>query len=181
MPDNTNDDTSGSEQESSQSSTEAAGADEQDPNKVIEDLRKRQSGADKARDAAIAERDRLAAELRALQAGEKPAQPKDKDGNVDIEAVKRELRAEYEQNLAKEKAATEAKFLDAQFPEARKRFPEVTDPAKLVELENYYGEAPKPVGNNAPRSAGAKSIDDMSIKELRDSLDQQLPGVLGRS
>lgn len=143
--------------------------------------RRRQAGADAARDRAIAERDALAAELaaeRAAKAAKKPEDP----ATVDIEAVKRELRAEFEAELANKTKAQEAKFLDAQFPEARKRYPEVTDPVKLTELETLFGEPAKPVGNNQSRqSGGTKSIDDMSIAELRASLDSQLGGVLDRS
>jgi len=163
-----------------QSSTEAAadGADGGQDELTL--AKRRQAGADKARDAAIAERDDLARQLAEARAT-KPAAKDEKGDAVDVEAVKRELRAEFEAELANKTKAQEAKFLDAQFPEARKRFPEVTDPVKLTELETVFGENPTPVGNNSQRKTENKSIDDMSIAELRASLDTQLPGVLGRS
>lgn len=163
-----------------QSSTEAAGDGADGGQDELTLAKRRQAGADKARDAAIAERDearRLLAEARAPKAPTKD----DKDSAIDIEAVKRELRAEFDKELADKTSAQEAKFLDAQFPEARKRFPEIVDPVKLTELETVFGEAPKPVGNNQQRTTEAKNIDDMSIAELRASLDNQLSGVLGRS
>lgn len=151
-----------------------------DTDKVIEDLRKRQSGADRAREVAIAERDALAAQLEALRSGKAA---KDGDGSapaVDIEAVKRELRQEFEAELAKGVAAERAKALDAQFPAARTRFPEIVDAAKLAELEAMFGDAPKPIGNNQQRSTAPRSLTDMSVKELRESLDSQVAGFLGR-
>lgn len=164
--------------EGTDQSPEGAGGSEADPQKVIEDLRKRQSGADKAREVAIAQRDELQARLDAALSGKGKA---DDGQSRDEAAIRAEVSKEFEQKLASERAADLAKVLDAQFPAARKRFPGVTDPAQLVELEEFFGEpkaAPKPIGNNPQGSGSAKSIDDMSIKELKASLDGQLAGVL---
>jgi hypothetical protein len=175
------DTTTGSTEEAAQSSTEA-GSEAADPQKVIDDLRKRQSGADKARDTAIAERDELARRLEALTSGK--ASTGNESTTKDEAAIRAEVSKEFEQRLANERAADLAKVLDATFPVARKKFPGITDAAQLAELETVFGEdktpaPPKPIGNN-PASAGkgAKNIEDMSVKELREQLDREAQGLL---
>jgi len=179
VPENTNEnDGAASSDGEGQSSEEAAGAEQNQPSE-LELAKRRQAGADKARDAAIAERDALQARLDAALSAKPPKKDDDGAGTVDIEAVKRELRAEFEAELANKTKAQEAKFLDAQFPEARKRFPEVTDPVKLTELETLFGEAPKPVGNNAAKGSGQKNIEDMTSKELQAYMKGLDPSTLG--
>jgi hypothetical protein len=165
-----------------QSSTGAADSNAADPAKVIEDLRKRQSGADKARDIAIAERDALKKEYDALIAGQRSSN-QSADSQKTEAAIRAEVQAELERQYA-EKTRTElAKVLDQTYPAARKKFPSLTDAAQLAELEAVFGEAPaapKPIGNNPQGSAGqgAKRIEDMSTKELRDAADKQLADLL---
>lgn len=181
MPENTTEnDNAASEAADDQSANAAAEGAQNQPDE-LELAKRRQAGADKARDTAIAERNALQARLDELTTAKPTDKKSDGDGTVDVEALKRELQADFDKRLAETVAAERGKALDAQFPEARKRFPEVTDAAKLVELETLFGETPKPVGNNAARTTGQKNIDDMSIAELRKSLDSQLAGVLDRS
>jgi len=154
------------------------GAGEGDAPDELTILRKRQAGADKARDVAIAERDRLAAELEALRA--RPVgKPSDPDA-FDAEAFKRELQADFDSKLAEGTKAAQAKVLDAQFPEARKRYPEVTDSAKLAELESFFSDAPTPIGNNAAKDSQSKRIEDMSTKELVNEVNRQAAGLLAK-
>jgi hypothetical protein len=167
------DTTTGSSDGDGQSSEEAAGT-APDPQKVIEDLRKRQSGADRAKAEALAERDALQRRLDALLSGKSGEQSA--DSPKDEAAIRAEVAKEYEERLAKAQQAAKAEALDARFPEARKRFPEITDAAKLAELETMFGEAPppKPIGNNPPKDGGGKkNIEDMTVAELRASLDEQ--------
>lgn len=173
------DTTTGSSDEGSQSSEEAGTA-AGDPQKVIDDLRKRQSGADKAKEVAIAERDALQRRLDALLTGKTGEQSE--SGTKDEATIRAEVSREYEAKLAEAAKAAKAEALDAQFPVARKRYPEVTDAVKLAELETLFAEAPappKPIGNNpAGTGTGAKRIEDMSIAELRQSLDNEAAKVL---
>lgn len=165
-----------------QSSTEAAGDGGTGGPDELTILRKRQAGADKAREAAIAERDALQARLdAALAAKSGKSGDDDKSGTVDVEALKRELQADFDKKLAETVAAERGKALDAQFPEARKRFPEVTDPAKLVELETLFGEPQKPVGNNPPKRSEQKNIEDMTSKELQAYMKGLDPSAVGIS
>jgi len=178
VPDNTNDDQSQAPADGTAQSPEGAGDNAADPAKVIEDLRKRQSGADKAKAEAIAERDAIKRQYDALLSGKSGQQS---DGTAKDEAtIRAEVKREYDEKLAEAQKAIEAATLDAKFPTARKRFPEVTDTAKLAELEVLFGDSPappKPIGNNPTKDAGGKNVEDMSTKELRDLLDEQVKGL----
>ncbi len=139
---------------------------EDQTDKAIEDARKRQAGAEKARQEAIRERDEAKAAYEALRTGKK-SEPKADE--FDQEAFKRDVQESANK-------AIEAARLDAKYPTARGRFPEVTDTAKLAELESLFTdnatpETPKPVGNNPARAAtGAKNIEDMSSAELQQHI-----------
>lgn len=174
------DDTTNGSADGGAQSPEGAGGEGTDPQKVIEDLRKRQSGADKAKEAAIAERDAYKARLDALlsgnggQSGEPPK---------DAASIRAEVEREYEAKLAEARKAAQAEALDARFPAARKFAPEVYDAAKLAELEVLLtpaSAAPKPIGNNpqGQQGSGGKRTEDMSVKELRSLADQQLAELL---
>jgi hypothetical protein len=161
-------------------SPEGAASAAPDPEKVIADLTKRQSGADKARDIAIAERDEARRQYEALLAGKSSVQDPNKP--KDEATIRAEVAREYDERLARERATDLAKVLDTQFPVARKKFPGLTDAAQLAELEEVFGDRapapPTPIGNNPPKDAGgSKNIDDMSVAELRASLDAQVAGL----
>lgn len=158
-----------SDQTGDQSSSEAGDQSSFDPAAELESLRKRQSGADKARDIAIAERDRLAAELAALKTG-KPAGKSEGGSDVDVEALKQELRKEFSEQTAKAVEAERLKGLQRLYPNATKRFPGLADEAQLAELEEVFGDRPKPVGNNASRDQKPKSDEDMTAAELAASI-----------
>lgn len=174
------DDTTTGSTDASGQSPEGAAGNGADPQKVIEDLRKRQSGADKARDVAVAERDLLQRQLDALLSG-KPGE-QNQSGEKSEAAIRAEVQREYEAKLAEGVKAAQAEALNARFPEARKRFPEVTDAAKLAELETLFGEAPAapptPIGNNPAVAGQGKNIEDMSLAELRASVDKQTETLL---
>lgn len=150
-----------------------AGGEEQDPQaKFIEDLQKRQSGADKARDVAIRERDEALARIAALEAGKKPAAGTGDGGNsIDPEALKQELREEFARETAKAVAAERLKGLQRLYPKATAKFPGLTDEAQLAELEEVYGTPAKPIGNNPPKGQGGQKRDeDMTAAELAASI-----------
>lgn len=149
----------------------------QDPTaKLIEDYRRRQAGAERARQEAERQRDQYLRELEEARSTRKPA--KEGEG-PDLAAVKRELEEQFEQRLQQEVRKAEGKALDARFPAARAKFPEVTDAVKLAELEALFGEAPsapKPIGNN-PAGASqkeAKNYEDMTSAQLQEEI-KKLP------
>lgn len=138
----------------------------------VELARKRQAGAEKARQEADRQLAETRAELDRLRAGTKPGENSQVDIDAAIKQAKAELKAEYEANFAKAKAEAEGAALDARFPSARTRFPEVTDAVKLAELEGLFGETaepPKPVGNNQQKTVtGAPDIETMTSKQLQE-------------
>lgn len=143
---------------------------QEDPSaKAIKDAQKRQAGAERARQEAIRERDELKARLDALEAA-KPPSKKAEEGD-DVEARIRAAEQAAEERVKAAEAKATADILNSKFPAARAKFPEITDTAKLAELEVMFGEAsepPTPVGNNVQRPSGAtKRYEDMTLAELR--------------
>jgi hypothetical protein len=155
-------------------------AGEQDPTaKLIEDYRKRQAGADRAAAIATEQRDAALRELEALKQGKRStSKSDDSNGQVDVEALKAELRAEFGEATEKAVAAERGKALDRIYPAARKKFPSLTDEAQLAELEEVFGDRPAPVGNNQSRQNDQKNIADMSVAELKKLADTQLEQLL---
>lgn len=155
-------------------STGAAEGGEQDPNaKLIEDYRKRQAGADAAAATAKRERDDANARYEALL---NQKSTKTTDGSApSAEDIRREVEKEYAQKLSDEVAKARGEALDALYPEARKKFPTVTDAVQLAELQAVFGtENPKPIGNGQQRTGtpAGKSIEDMTSKELQAHMNK---------
>lgn len=148
----------------------------------VEQARKRQAGAERARQEAERERDEAKRAYEAL-VNSKPEDQKPVDTNALIKQAKAELKAEFEAEYAKKAAEAQGAALDARFPAARAKFPEVTDAVKLAELEAFFGEepeAPRPIANAAGREqTGAKQPDDMTREELKDSFRGMSPAELG--
>ena len=167
MPENEKPD-EGSASTDDQSPKGAADSGSGDGADELETLRKRQSGADKAREIAVRERDEALAKLAALQTG-KPADKGEK-GDIDVEALKQELRGEFTKQTAEAVKAERLKGLARVYPNATKRFPNLDDEVQLAELEEVFGDRPKPVGNNAQRGTTQKSDEDMTAAELAASI-----------
>lgn len=136
----------------------------------LELARRRQAGAERARQEAERALKEANDRIAALSAG-KPADQLPVDMKAILKQAKDELKAEFEAEYSKKTAEAEGRALDARFPLARAKFPEVTDTVKLAELEVLFGEpaeTPKPVGNNQQRTTtGQKNIEDMTVAELR--------------
>lgn len=161
--------TDGIDQPDDQSSSEAGASTGSDPAAELEALRKRQSGADKARDIAIQERDAALRRLAELEAGKAPKKG-DSGDSIDIEALKQELLTDMKGQTEKALAAQRQEFLSRLYPNATKRFPGLADEAQLAELEEVFGDKPKPVGNNQQRTPSQKSDDEMTAAELAASI-----------
>lgn len=166
-------------------STAAAGTEGAEASNTLSDVesaRKRQAGAEKARQEAVAQLAAANAELERLRSS-KPGENPAADLDAAIKAAKAELKAEFEAEKAKVIAEATGKALDAKFPAARERFPEVTDPIKLAELEGLFGETtepPVPVGNNQARTkTGAPDPESMTSKELQEYMKTLDPRAIG--
>lgn len=154
----------------------------------LELARRRQAGAEKARQEAEKQRDEAVRLAESLKAGI-PADQQPVDMKALLKQAKDELKAEFEAEYSKKAETLTAQALDARFPAARAKFPSVTDAVQLAELEAVFGEAadpPTPVGNNQARGAGtgAKNPEDMTSAELQAymrTLDPAVAGLVRRS
>lgn len=179
MPDETTGTAPAGEDEGTPEGTPEAPA--EDPTaKLIEDYRKRQAGAEKARQEAERLLREAQAEIEVLKAPKAPKEGSEAGPSVEdrIAEVQTKLAKEYEAKLAK----VTGDALAARFPTARAKFPEITDPVKLAELEALYSEPqepPTPVGNNQQRTGGPKNIEDMTAVELKAYMAKLDPSVMG--
>lgn len=124
--------------------------------------RKRQAGAEAARQQAIKERDAALAELETFRAKDRSQSDKDLADNAKLKE-----RLEFEQRRADEaEARAEGRILDIKYPNARTKLPELTDEVRLAEFEALLAETddavktpPPPQNPNAnnPTSTGANT------------------------
>lgn len=126
------------------------------PEEQIASARRRQAGAEAARQEAARQLAIAQAENQRLLALTQTAAGKEQDALTASEA--RAAAAEKRADEAESKANN--RILDARFPTARKDYPEVTDEVKLARLEAMLsdgvpaaGDPPKPLGNNPSRGA----------------------------
>lgn len=93
--------------------------------------RKRQAGAEAARQKAEEARDAALAELEKYRASERTAAEKELADNAKLQE-----RLEFERRRADEaEANANARILDALYPNARAKLPEITDEVRLAEFE----------------------------------------------
>lgn len=102
--------------------------------------RKRQAGADAARAAAEKERDEYRKRVEAYEAREREAQ----NANLTAEAQLQAKLEAAERRAAEAEERANARILDAQYPNARKELPEVTDPVRLAKFEAMLKDDDQP-------------------------------------
>ena len=125
-----------------------------DSAELIASYRKRQAGAEAARQ--VAEQKLKDAET-ALSTYRAKDQTAAETEAGELATLKANLAAANERAAAAE-AKADARILDARFPNARKELPEVTDEVRLAKFEamlkeDEVVEPPTPRSNNAPRTA----------------------------
>jgi len=123
-----------------------------DPAAEIASYRKRQAGAEAARQVAEAKAAELEKELAKYREAGQTAAEKDL-----TELARQTARAEAAELRAKEaEAKADAKVLDAKFPNARKELPELTDEVRLAKFEAMLAEGtfepPTPQGHNESKT-----------------------------
>jgi hypothetical protein len=122
------------------------------PDELVASYRKRQAGAEAARQVA----EKRAAELERELAQYRTTAQTDAEKEAGELATLRERLAASEQRAAEAEAKAYAKILDAQYPNARKELPEVTDEVRLAKFEAMLVEeeftAPTPQRHNESRS-----------------------------
>lgn len=132
--------------------------------------RRRQAGAEAARAAEKARADALEAKVRDYEAKNQTAEQKDLS---DIARLQAALDAE-KKRADEAEAKAEAKVLDHRFPQARAKFPEITDEVRLAELQAFYAEEvevepPTPRQHNEakPSDGGTKKPESLADLEAR--------------
>ena len=149
-----------------------AGTTEQDP---IALARKRQAGAEAARQIAEKKLTDQQAELDTLRAA------KQTDAEKELSELAREkaLREAAEKRATEATVAAEAKVLDKLYPKARAEYPEIADEAKLAKLEALLGDddevtPPTPRGvNGAKGQASTGAAKEPSIKDVEAQIKAQ--------
>jgi chromosome segregation ATPase len=153
------------ETESSEETTQEKGT---DYDALIASARKRQAGAEAARQAAEKKARELEQELAKYRSAAQTAQEQELS---ELAALKARLE-QAEQRAAEADAKAAARILDAKYPNARKELPEVTDEVRLAKFEAMLRdddseEPPTPKAINAPRSgAGEQKKADVSYDDL---------------
>lgn len=127
-----------------------------DPQELIASYRKRQAGAEAARQAAERKLADAERELEAFRAKNRTAE----DTELSELARLKAKVEDAERRASEAEAKAEARILDARFPNARKELPEVTDEVRLAKFEAMLKdeepeaeEPPTPVSNNGSRTA----------------------------
>jgi hypothetical protein len=176
----TNDATTGTtsaEGEGSQSGTpDQKPTEGQDP---IALARKRQAGAEAARQEAEKQRDAALKELEKFQS----AQRSEADKELADMAKLRERLDQAEKRAAEAELKAEARVLDARFPKARAELPEVTDEVRLAKFEAILADdasadekdPPKPQNpNESNRSASGDATAAAPKPETSEDIKARL-------
>lgn len=164
----------------------ASPAGTQDPNGTpgedpIALARKRQAGAEAARQQAEKEAKELRAKLEQYEAANRTAADKDLADNAKLQ--ERLAAAERRAEEAERKA--EGRILDVKYPNARKELPEITDEVRLAKLEALLSddgvkEPPTPQNPNESNRAAAGDATAQSPKpETSEDIKARLK-ALGR-
>lgn len=126
----------------------------------IASARKRQAGAEAARQAAEA---KAADALKRLADYETANRSAEDNATADVATLREQLRV-AEENSAKADARVEAARLDAKYPNARKELPEVADEVRLAKFEAMLAEdePPTPRVNNGTRPSTTSQKEETS-------------------
>lgn len=145
--------------------------------------RRRQAGAEAARQVAEGKYAAAQKELDAFRAKNQTDEQKDLS---EVARLTAQLEA-AEARAADAEINAKVKVLDAQFPHARAEYPEITDEVKLARLEalttpeEVGSEPPTPRGNNPPRAGQRPPAKAPTIADLEADLRRQVAGIPGFS
>jgi len=136
--------------------------------------RKRQAGAEAARQEATRQRDELAARLAKYEDADRSA---DQQKAADVATLQAKLEA-AERRAAEADAKAEARILDIKYPNARSRLPEITDEVRLSEFEQLFAEVPEgkepPTPQNPNETNRAASGDPTGSKPKEETSEDIL-------
>jgi multidrug efflux pump subunit AcrA (membrane-fusion protein) len=132
------------------------GSPEQKPTTAQDPLalaRKRQAGAEAARQEAARQLSEAQAKLAKYESAERTA---DQQKAADIATLQAKLEA-AEKRAADADSIANQKILDVKFPNARARLPEITDEVRLAEFEALFAEVPEDPEPPAPQNPNASN------------------------
>jgi hypothetical protein len=170
----TNDGTTGNESaetKGTEGSPETKPTTEQDPLALA---RKRQAGAEAARQEAARQLAEAQAKLDKYEAAERTA---DQNKAADIATLQAKLEA-AEKKAAEADAKAEAKILDIKYPNARGKLPEITDEVRLAEFEALFAETTtegkEPPAPQNPNESNRAASGDATVKKDAEVTSQDL-------
>lgn len=130
--------------------------------------RKRQAGAEAARQKAQEEAAELRKRLETYEAANRTAAEKDLADNAKLQ----ERLAAAERRAEEADAKAQARILDALYPKARAKFPEITDEVRLAELQVLYSdpvtEAKTPPTPQNPNESNRVASGDATASKPND-------------
>jgi len=134
---------------------------------LIASARKRQAGAEAARQAAEAKAKELEQKLAKYEKEHQSTEDKER---TELATLQAKLAA-AEERAAQAEAKAEARILDAKYPLARKELPEVTDEVRLAKFEAMLREpeepeSPTPIGVTGPRTGPNPSAKEESFEDV---------------
>lgn len=140
--------------------------------------RKRQAGAEAARQQAQKERDAALKELEAYRAKERTASDQDLADNAKL---KERLEA-AERRAAEAEAKAEGRILDIKYPKARAELPEITDEVRLAKLEALLSDddeatPPPPQNPNANNKTSGAAATTQPKAETSEDIAARLRGM----
>jgi hypothetical protein len=161
--DATNDTETTSEATGSETTQEATGSGQDD---LVASYRKRQAGAEAARQVAEAKAKELETRLAKYEKDNQTAAEKDLS---ELAATKARLEA-AEQRASEAEAKAEARVLDAKYPNARKELPEVVDETRLAKFEAILSDEgdtpPTPLRHNETKATGGKLAQEETADDV---------------
>lgn len=167
--------TESSEGESTETSSNQTSTPEQDP---VALARKRQAGAEAARQEAARQLAETKARLAEYEAKDRDA---DQTKAADIATLQEKLKA-AEDKAAKAESIAEGKILDIKYPNARAKLPEISDEVRLAEFEALFAETPDSTPppqnpNETNRSASADATANTPKPETSEDIKARLKAM----
>jgi multidrug efflux pump subunit AcrA (membrane-fusion protein) len=134
---------------------------------LVASARKRQAGAEAARQAAETKYAAAEQELLAYRAKNQTDAQKDLS---ELARLQEQLKS-AEARASEAEAKAEARILDARFPNARKELPEITDEVRLAKYEAMLAdpgdpEPPTPRGVNGPRTGQKEPAKELTSADI---------------
>jgi hypothetical protein len=162
-----------SEVEGSEGTPEQKTTPEQDPLALA---RKRQAGAEAARQEAARQLTAANARLAEYEAKDRTA---DQSKAADLATLQERLDA-AEKRATQAEANAQSKILDVKYPNARAQLPEITDEVRLAYFEQMFAETPEGTEPPAPQNPNASNRAASGDATNRQPVEEKSEDILAR-